>query len=493
MNFLKKYRHILILIVICLVAVIFTATDWGVHIRDLWYDEAYTLFIIKASWAKLWWFIYQDVHQPTYYWIVKLRSYIAWQSDVAIRAFSILPYVAIIIYAYKIVYKVTSNKYISLLAAAAIAANPFIREYAQEARMYELLAAIWMFIFYKSIGLLQGERSKGQLRAIGLALMWGFFVHYFALIYGVGYLALLFVVLTIQRYKKTEKTLIHAFRKNLCEYRMIYVPVIVGLLISLPLIIHQYSSWYVGSVLQPMTLDFTIRSIGVFFLWHEQWALGIQPVNLLFSSQWSYIAWICFAIAWILSILYAFYHRRRHSEMFITLAGRGALFSVILVSVLKWNNMYVERYFVFLSPLLLLSFCLSAYHLKKYLGYIVAIIFIILPFGIQQPTYVKTGIREYMKTAIEMKVPAVAIKSDLDYLVGRYYLEYYNYTGNIYMRTADPRTPDRSIYQWTTPYILSLSELTGQTVIVSYQEEKEAVKLPYSFWFATMYLYTPGK
>lgn len=155
MHFLKKYRHIITLIVICLAAVFFTLTDGGIHIRDLWYDEAYSLFIIKASWMKLWWFIYQDVHQPTYYWIIKLWSYLVGNSDVAIRSFSLLPYVGVIVFSYLLTHKITKNKYISLLAAAAIAANPFIREYAQEARMYELLACIWMFIFYKSVSFIE--------------------------------------------------------------------------------------------------------------------------------------------------------------------------------------------------------------------------------------------------------------------------------------------------------------------------------------------------
>lgn len=495
MTSIKKYLQDNIrLILICCIWIGRIVLDGWLHIRDLRYDESYTLFIIQKSRAQLRWYIVQDVHQPLYYRLVKLRWSIVWYSDAGIRAFSVLPYIGVIILSYKISYRCVPDKLFALIVAAAVMANPFLREYAQEARMYSLLVGVWIFVIYRSLQLIQWESLKHHGWYIGIGIMTGFLLHYFSFLYWLWYLVLLFIVLIRQSPWKWKWLLLSGW--------MMYVPLLLSFGICLPLIMHQYSSGYVWSVLQPMTLEFILRSLGIFFVGHEQGALGIQPINELIW-QWGSRVVGLFAlmasgmlIIWMLRrLIHLITYKSSLPRIFLTLAGRMALAAVIVLSILKWTNMYVERYLIFLTPLLIYSLCIGAYSVQKYIGYIVAWSILLLPLFIEQPSYVRNGIRDYAKTIQQLQIPAVAVKSDLDYLVARYYLEYYGYTGTMYVWTQDVYTPERSIYKNTTPRIKSLHQLSWETAILGYgtleAEWTWITKLPYDFGFAHIYLYSP--
>ncbi len=124
--------------------------------RPLWYDEAFSaLFAEKGPTAMLAGTLAQDAgaaaeeHPLLYYgllwgWMQPFGS-----SAAAVRAFSLLPGMGIVVLAYLIGRDLLDKSY-GLWAAAVVAFSPFQIHYAQEARMYALMAfllmgSVWAF------------------------------------------------------------------------------------------------------------------------------------------------------------------------------------------------------------------------------------------------------------------------------------------------------------------------------------------------------------
>lgn len=104
----------------------------------MWHDEAFSGLLIRYPWREMMERIILDVHPPLYYILLRLWSFVAGQSLLALRAFSLL-FAALALWAgYKFVRAAFGSRRAALLAALALALNPFQLQYALEARMYTL-------------------------------------------------------------------------------------------------------------------------------------------------------------------------------------------------------------------------------------------------------------------------------------------------------------------------------------------------------------------
>lgn len=139
--------------------------------QSVWIDEGFSYWATRFSFldiAKLSW---EDVHPPLYYWLLKICLWVLPGTEFGIRVFSVLCSVgtlAVMIFFVRRHWGQRAACYVGLLAAF----SPFDIYYAQEARMYALLAFLFVLSYTQLIGVFEGKRHSLILwvvACIGLA------------------------------------------------------------------------------------------------------------------------------------------------------------------------------------------------------------------------------------------------------------------------------------------------------------------------------------
>ncbi|MBI5647546.1 MAG: glycosyltransferase family 39 protein [Ignavibacteriae bacterium] len=162
-----------ILIVALLTLVSGALRMYGLGAKDLWLDEASSLFFARLPWSDLTSVLQRvDQHPPLYYAILHI-SRVFGESEAMLRAPSVLFGAAALPFVYGAA-RATGGRRAGVAAALLFALAPAQIRYAQEARMYTLLvcgiaAALW------GVLRLAREAGKGRLSSwtgivAGLAL-----------------------------------------------------------------------------------------------------------------------------------------------------------------------------------------------------------------------------------------------------------------------------------------------------------------------------------
>lgn len=158
---MTKTIHRLTPILIILLAAALRFQDLGA--QSLWNDEGNSYMQATRSLAQIADNAARDIHPPGYYWLLSGWMRLTGESEFALRSLSALASIITVALAFSIGRRVF-NPAVGGLAAGIIALNTFSIYYAQEARMYALLAmwsaaSIWALI--------------GLLRSGGVSVRWG--------------------------------------------------------------------------------------------------------------------------------------------------------------------------------------------------------------------------------------------------------------------------------------------------------------------------------
>ncbi len=160
----------------------------GLASRPLWYDEAFSvLFSSTGPSAMAYGTLTQeagvaaDIHPLGYYSLLWLWMKAFGTSPVAVRSLSLLIGLGIVALGYLLASKLFGRQ-VAALAGWLLALSPFQVHYAQEARMYALLALILLGATLAYWQALQGERRWPWLLFAVLAAA-GMYVHNLAALY----------------------------------------------------------------------------------------------------------------------------------------------------------------------------------------------------------------------------------------------------------------------------------------------------------------------
>jgi hypothetical protein len=154
---------------------------------SFWSDEGNTWAIIQRSAGQIARDAAADIHPPGYYWLLRLWTGVWGLSPAALRSFSALCGVLLVLLIWLIAQQLArpdARLRLPLLAALVAALNPFQIYYSQEARMYMLLALQGAALFWLLLILLNAQRvaSAGRRNALatGYALVAaaGLWTHY---------------------------------------------------------------------------------------------------------------------------------------------------------------------------------------------------------------------------------------------------------------------------------------------------------------------------
>jgi 4-amino-4-deoxy-L-arabinose transferase-like glycosyltransferase len=109
--------------------------------ESLWLDETFSVAVARGSWSYLFEQIVGDFHPPLYFVLLKLWFAVTDESGWAARLLSVVWSVGVVAATYA-AGRTFVDRGTGILAAAIVAVAAFQVEYAQEARMYSLLALL---------------------------------------------------------------------------------------------------------------------------------------------------------------------------------------------------------------------------------------------------------------------------------------------------------------------------------------------------------------
>ncbi|GAB4543272.1 MAG: hypothetical protein Kow0063_36290 [Anaerolineae bacterium] len=167
--------------------------------QSLWSDEGNSVALARASLREIASRTALDIHPPLYYWLLHGWIRVFGESEVAVRSLSAVAAVLLVAMVYRLG-ACLSGKRVALLAAFLAAVSPFQIYYAQEARMYALLALWGALTVWATLGLTGiGEKEPGSRGVLlrysllyVLAATLGLYTHYaFPIILGATNLAAL--------------------------------------------------------------------------------------------------------------------------------------------------------------------------------------------------------------------------------------------------------------------------------------------------------------
>jgi 4-amino-4-deoxy-L-arabinose transferase-like glycosyltransferase len=129
---------------------------WNLGRQSLWIDEGFSWLAIRLSFRGITALSWSDVHPPLYYYILKASQYVLPSSEFGLRLPSVLFSVITLAVMVAFVNRRWGHRaacYVGLLGAV----SPFDIYYAQETRMYALLAFLFVLSFTQLADALQGR------------------------------------------------------------------------------------------------------------------------------------------------------------------------------------------------------------------------------------------------------------------------------------------------------------------------------------------------
>jgi mannosyltransferase len=151
----RDYRRPLVIGVILLGSACLRLVDLGS--QGLFFDEAWSWSASRLSFAGLYDLALSDPHPPLYYLLLKLLLLVIPDTQFGLRLFGALLSIAclgIVLVFVSSRWNIETTIYVGLLAGL----SPFDIYYAQEARMYSLLAFLWVASYLALVKALEGDR-----------------------------------------------------------------------------------------------------------------------------------------------------------------------------------------------------------------------------------------------------------------------------------------------------------------------------------------------
>ncbi len=154
------------------------AAFYKITASSIWHDEGYTLWLIRYNPLQIIARTARDVHPPLYYLLAKGWTLIFGRSELGIRSLSAVFSIGIIYFAYKIVEKLFNDR-TAFWASMLVALSPFMIRFAQESRMYGMVAFLTTLGTYFLVRYFK-DKDKKSLIYYALAMTAAVYTQYYA-------------------------------------------------------------------------------------------------------------------------------------------------------------------------------------------------------------------------------------------------------------------------------------------------------------------------
>lgn len=149
---------------------------------SIWFDEAYSAYLVRGDFKQIWEMTAVDVHPPLFYFLLKIWSIMFGTSAVAMRFMSVFFGLIAIVFIFHLVKKWFGVK-VASVATLTAAVSPMLVRYSQEMRMYTLvLLIVVMATYYLTLALEKGTERSGRKYWVVYAVLMaiGMWTHYFS-------------------------------------------------------------------------------------------------------------------------------------------------------------------------------------------------------------------------------------------------------------------------------------------------------------------------
>ena len=300
----------------------------------MWHDEAFSGLLIRYPWHEMMERIILDVHPPLYYILLRLWSYVFGQGLLSLRGFS-LAFALLAVWAcYKFVHAAFGSRNVAVLAALALALNPFQFQYAVEARMYTLGTALALYSSYLLTRALDNRRYWVWY---GVAVAGMLYTHYY-LAFTVAAQGL-FILLCLLR-RREIKTIFRAAGAYIVA-AVLYIP-------WLPSLLQQINRVESGYWIPPM----------------DRFSIPGTVWKMAFGGPGAGHAYVLSAAGVAGLLLLYFLRRVSNFNKWHVALGLVIPFAGAVILSLR-SNIYLDRYFVFAGVYFVILLMLTITHLPK--------------------------------------------------------------------------------------------------------------------------------
>lgn len=153
--------------------------------ENIWYDEAFTAWVAQLDPASMWAAITGDVHPPLWYLVERVNIAVLGQSEFVLRLPAALFGVASVMLVWLIAHELRFDRRTALVCGVIAAILPGALYYAQDARMYPMLATFvllgalgvmrrnWILFAVGATGAVYSQNlGMFYVAALGLAALW---------------------------------------------------------------------------------------------------------------------------------------------------------------------------------------------------------------------------------------------------------------------------------------------------------------------------------
>jgi len=176
-SYIKKHPKLDLVLIAVGLAIFAAITLANAPRASIWFDEAFSAYIVQFSFWDIARYTASDVHPPMYYWALKIWSDLFGTTEIAYRSLSILFGAAAATVAFFLSRKLFGRK-VAWLSFIFIILSPMVIRYSDEARMYTMAAFIVMSATYFMVKALETKKRKyWALYAVFVSL--GMWTHYF--------------------------------------------------------------------------------------------------------------------------------------------------------------------------------------------------------------------------------------------------------------------------------------------------------------------------
>ncbi|MDR1373207.1 MAG: glycosyltransferase family 39 protein [Dysgonamonadaceae bacterium] len=344
------------LIVMFAAELIFLAT-----FRSIWFDEAFSLAIVRHSVQDIISLTAADVHPPLYYFILKIAFSLFGESICVAKLVSVLPSVLTLIFSTCFLKKHFSDKAAILFLLCFIASNNMVY-YSIEIRMYS-----WALFFVTMTAI-----AVWHIISDGKTIWWIMFLlsavcaaytHYYAgLTVGIEYILLLYYIIRHDR-----KKVFHVFSVAILAL-LLYLPWIAT-------VISQFAdvseNFWEGplSIRKILFTFFRIFSVGSFL---EQNSLTVKITTRLFSLLFCTV------------FLFYFFRKNKDHRDFFAFSGLSSMMMTAFIGIsLSFiiHPMFIFRYLVPASGLVWFFVAIEGSYIKSK-KFVTVFCFVLLSFGV---------------------------------------------------------------------------------------------------------------
>jgi mannosyltransferase len=175
--FLRAHRKLDGLFLISALVLFSTITLLNVTNAAIWFDEAFSSYLIQFSFKDIFLYTATDVHPPLYYWALKLWTELFGTGELGLRTMSIFFAVATIVVTFLLARRLFGRK-VAVTSLLFLALSPLLVRYADEARMYTMAAFIVVSATYALVRAVDSGKRSWWV-AYGILIGLGMWTHYF--------------------------------------------------------------------------------------------------------------------------------------------------------------------------------------------------------------------------------------------------------------------------------------------------------------------------